>query len=579
MRTNLNFFRSGLIVKTLKNLGLEHVCLSPGSRNTPITLAFAHEPGLKKHVIVDERASGFFALGLAKSTAKPVAVVCTSGTAVAELYPAIIEAYNSRVPLIVITADRPPYLRNSGSNQTINQKQIFAANCDHYYDFGLPENSEDSFYDTIKATESIWENSRHPFAGPVHMNLPFEKPLEPASHDCEIDDELIKELEPRLNSSGGSPFPRDFSKNINLLIGPETNILVVLGNGNYTPQFLEKCTALTEKFKIPVCLESPLAVSGSNGFPFIRNFGNLLQSEIFCSKLDIDMVVIFGRNFTSKNMERFFGKWEKGLLNISVKGEGFGKPASNKRTVQISDMDAINSLLNSEQNPGSRRTSFFEYIKKADSEFTHLLNSRFDQLSINSELELVAGLSALLKTAPESPVFFSNSLPVRDFDYLRALFTNPVYISRGASGIDGIIATSAGISEGSGKPTVLVTGDLAFHYDSNSLQIMKSKDIPLLIVLINNGGGSIFEYLPVYDGSNEFKDFFKTDTGVEFGKVAEAYGLKYRLIESTPQLQGAVEEFFETPASFVIQLKFDSQASKNQKDTIKAGIIASIRSV
>lgn len=578
MRTNLNFFRSQLIVKTLKQLGLEHVCLSPGSRNTPITFAFAKEPGLNKHVIVDERASAFFALGLAKSTGKPVAIVCTSGTAVAELYPAIIEAYNSRIPLIALTADRPPYLKNSGSNQTINQKQIFAANCDHYYDFGLPVNSESDFFDTINATQSIWENCRRPFSGPVQLNLPFEKPLEPASVDCEIDDLTISLLDEKIKDSIGSPFPRDFSKNVNLLIAPETNIMVVLGNGNYSEEFLDKCAELSDKLKIPVCLESPSALPEKKDYPFIRNFGNLLQSEKFHDLMDIDRIVIFGRNFTSKNVERFFGKWEKGLINISIKGEGFGKPAPNKRTVQINDLDAINSLINSDRFTGNRRSAFHDFIMKADKEFTRLLTSRFETPGIESEIELIATLPTLLKDHLETPVFFSNSLPVRDFDYLRALFKNPVYISRGASGIDGIIATAAGIATGAAKPSVLVTGDLAFHYDSNSLQFLKACNIPLFIILVNNGGGSIFEYLPVNDGSDEFQQYFKTETGVDFGKVASAYGIKHYAISAVVQLEEALKRFFLTPAPAVAQLKFDSIESKERKETIKTGIISAMTS-
>ncbi len=578
MRTNLNFFRSQLIAKTLKQLGLEHVCISPGSRNTPITFAFAKETGLNKHVIVDERASAFYALGLAKSTGKPVAIVCTSGTAVAELYPAIIEAYNSRIPLIALTADRPPYLKNSGSNQTINQKQIFAANCDHYYDFGLPVNTESDFIDTINATQSIWENCRRPFAGPVQLNLPFEKPLEPASFDCEINDETISLLDEKINASVGSPFPRDFSKNVNLLVAPESNIMVVLGNGNYPEEFLDKCADLSDKLKIPVCLESPSALAERKEYPFIRNFGNLLQSNKFHDLLDIDRIVIFGRNFTSKNVERFFGKWEKGLINISIKGEGFGKPAPNKRTVQINDLDAINSLINSDPLTGSRRVAFYGFLTKADKEFTKLLKTQFEKPGIGSEIELIATLSLLLKEHLDTPLFFSNSLPVRDFDYLRALFKNPVYISRGASGIDGIIATAAGIATGKAKPSVLVTGDLAFHYDSNSLQLLKAYNIPLFIVLVNNGGGSIFEYLPVNDGSDEFKQYFKTGTGVDFGKVTEAYGIKHNNISGVSQLEAALKEFFENPAPAVAQLNFDSTESKERKETIKAGIISAITS-
>ncbi|MBK7868930.1 MAG: hypothetical protein IPJ75_19100 [Ignavibacteriales bacterium] len=141
MKYNINFLVSQLLVETLIKLGLKHVCISPGSRNTPVTLAFARNEKIDKRVFVDERSSAFFALGMAKASGLPVAVVCTSGTAAAEMYPAIVEAYTAQIPLIVITADRPEYLKNTGSNQTINQTNIYSANCDHFFDPGLPETS------------------------------------------------------------------------------------------------------------------------------------------------------------------------------------------------------------------------------------------------------------------------------------------------------------------------------------------------------------------------------------------------------------------------------------------------------
>ncbi|KAB2909812.1 MAG: 2-succinyl-5-enolpyruvyl-6-hydroxy-3-cyclohexene-1-carboxylic-acid synthase [Ignavibacteriales bacterium] len=660
MKTNLNYFRSRLIVRTLIKLGLDNVCISPGSRNTPLTMAFAAEKELNKHPIIDERASGFFALGLAKSTGKPVAVVCTSGTAVAELYPAIIEAHNSRLSLIILTADRPPYLRNSGSNQTINQNQIYAANCDHYFDLGLPENSEEAFVNTIKVTASIWENSIHPYNGPVHVNIPFEKPLEPGSVDTEINEEILRRLKERIDGFPGAPFPREFSKNINLLIGSEENVLVVLGNAAYSAEFIKKCAQFSDKFKIPVCVEAPWKLPGLSNQPFVRNFGNLLLSKNFKKMLDFDKIIVFGRNFTSKNIERFFSRWNKALINISVKGEGLGKPADNKLTVQINDMDAINSLLSSETGFAHRRTASYQFIKKIDKVFSDFQKESFKELSINSEVELTAGIAQLLQDKEDIPVFFSNSLPVRDFDYVRELFRNRVFVNRGASGIDGIIATAAGVSTGFQLPTVLVIGDLAFHYDNNSLQLVAGKKIPLLILLINNGGGSIFEYLPVFDevlgetsggnprgeeksiahlsvekttaeefigkntadetvrkntadetggknpaekklsnekfeeknGKNspekdcfsgeelnrtdDFKTFFKTDTGLDFQKIAAAYGIKQREIKSEKDLSEAFTQFFDSPEPTLIEVKFDSVASRRRKDALKEGIISSV---
>lgn len=579
MKTNLNFFFSSMIVSTLQQLGLKHVCISPGSRNTPITLAFAANDSIKKHLIIDERASAFFALGIAKITREPVAIVCTSGTAVAELYPAIIEAYNSQIPLIILTADRPSRLLNTGSNQTINQIGIFNSNCEFFYNLKVDNPSESGFLETIFELGTSWSNSLFPYPGPVHINLPFEKPLEPDTFNVEIDDET----ESRLRDSVSKQKVLNFYKDLEYRPGNEfdisrnSNILILLGNDNYSDDFIQDCLRLSQKYSIPVCVESPLLNPVILEPGMIRNFGNLLQSAEFVKKLDIDKIIIFGRNFTSKNIERFLDRFEKNILKISQKGEGFGEFSEQRETARLSNEEAIKILDSLLKNPLEKRTAFHNLLQSFDSQFSAQLEKQFGEDKISSELEAISSLAHLLNKFSSAPVFFSNSLPVRDYDYLKEFFHNPVLVSRGASGIDGILATAGGISTGLNEPTVLVVGDIAFHYDSNSLQLLKKYSIPLLIILINNGGGSIFEYLPVYRESEEFSTYFKTETGLNFGNLVKAYGINYNLIGSVGEFKESVDNFFESPSPRVIEIQFDSQISKKRKDTIKNDIISSLK--
>jgi len=579
MKTNLNYFFSSIIVGTLKQLGLKHVCISPGSRNTPITLAFAANDFIKKHLIIDERASAFFALGIAKITREPVAVVCTSGTAVAELYSAIIEAYNSQIPLIVLTADRPSRLLNTGSNQTINQIGIFKSNCDFFYNLKIDEPSESRFLETIFELGTAWSNSLFPYPGPVQINLPFEKPLEPDTFNVEIDDDTVLRLKDTVSQLGVQNFYKDlaYGRGYEFEISSDSNTLILLGNDNYTDVFIQDCVQLSQKYSIPVCLESPLLNPTALKPGIIRNFGNLLQSTEFVEKLEIDKIIIFGRNFTSKNIERFLDRFKNKILKISQKGEGFGEFSESRDIANVSNEDAIKILDGLLTNPSKARNSFYNLLQSFDSRFAAQMVKQFGEDNISSELEAMASLAHLLDGFSTVPVFFSNSLPVRDYDYLKEMFRNPVLVSRGASGIDGILATAGGISTGSGSPSILVVGDIAFHYDSNSLQFIKRYTIPLLIILINNGGGSIFEYLPVYKESEEFSTYFKTETGLNFGNLVRAYGIDYKLISTVSEFKASVDNFFKTPSPMVIELQFDSQISKKRKDTIKNDIISSLK--
>lgn len=576
MKHNINFLTSQLLVETLVKLGLKHVCLSPGSRNTPVTLAFARNERIEKKVFVDERSSAFFALGIAKATGLPVAVVCTSGTAAAEVYPAIVEAYSAQVPLIVITADRPEYLKNTGSNQTINQINIYSANCDHFFDPGLPESSLSYLRGIVELSNIAFSRTLHPVKGPVHINLPFEKPLEPSSYNCEVSESDLNSLRSLMNLTRqhkSESLQKDFADENSFGMLSNQKTVIILANKQYDFEFLKKIAQFSKDQNIPVCLEATVDVPVPLKNTFVQNLGNMLQSPKFVDQFNPDKIIIFGRNPVSKNLERYLNSCDVPLFVVNTKGENFGKAATNKKIIRMDENDFIESITTHEIYPSKSGEKFYQRIHKSDEIFSKELLDAFKKKSLDSEVEAMALLASIVSIAQDVPVFVSNSLPIRDLDFLKQFFPNPVYSNRGASGIDGIISTAAGIASAKNSPLLLIIGDLSFHYDSNSLHFLKKYNIPLLIILMNNCGGSIFEYLPIYSKSDEFDTYFKADTEIDFTSLVIAYGLKYRNVNSVDLLKTCINAFFDNPSPTVLELKFDSIKSKEKKDKLKIRIL------
>ncbi len=577
MKYNINFLVAQLLVETLVKLGLKHVSLSPGSRNTPLTLAFARNEKIDKKVFVDERSSAFFALGVAKASGLPAAVVCTSGTAAAEMYPAIVEAYTAQVPLIVITADRPEYLKNTGSNQTINQTNIYSANCDHFFDPGLPETTLFYLQGIVEMSKKAYMSAISPIKGPVHINLPFEKPLEPSSFNCEVTESELNSLHSLVNFSldiKSNTIYNDSEWVNKIVLHPDHKVLMILANKHYDVKFLESITQFSKDQNFPVCLEATLDVDASIKGKFIRNLGSMLQSPKFVDRFDPDRIIIFGRNPVSKNLERYLNKCNVPLFVVNPKGENFGKAAANKTVIKMDENDFIDSLSPQEINSSKIRIDFNQKIYHSDEIYGNELILTFKEESLDSEVEAMALLASIISVKPEIPLFISNSLPIRDLDFLKQFFPNSVYSNRGASGIDGIISTAAGISTTNRSPVVLVIGDLSFHYDSNVLQFIKKSQIPLLIILMNNSGGSIFEYLPIYSKSEEFDTYFKAETDIDFCSLVRAYGVEYCCVDSVLSFRESIKNFLDKPAPTVLELKFDSIYSRKKKDKLKTEILA-----
>jgi len=553
---NRNYFWASLFVKQLEVLGIKNVCISPGSRNTPLTLAFALNKKIKKYVHIDERSSGFFALGLAKKTKQPVAIVTTSGTAVAELYPAIIEAYQQRVPLIVCTADRPSYLRNSGANQTINQENIFRNHIRKFSDVGLPQLSKNKLYSFCKKTAEIIKIATEKDKGPVHINFPFEKPLEPDSFtdniNLKLTDFIVPESSCRKIKEG----------NLNQVIAkvakfPKT--IILLGWDNFDKTFYKKLLRFSKQSNIPIFTDGTSDLRFfNNSKSIIVNHSSFFKSEIVKEKIEPDLILQFGNAPTSQTMLRFLEETKAKIILINEFGDK--KNASKKKCeiVKVKPENLLNELIKIKI---QKDKDWYEKILKLDEIAERVKNRIINKSEFNFEPAIV---NELLKAIPEkSNLFISNSMPIRDYDFFASKNSKQINIftNRGASGIDGIISTASGIASKSKNKNFLIIGDLAFYHNLNALASLNEFGIPLVVVLINNNGGGIFNMLPVASNKKYFEKYFITSQNLNYKKIVYAFGGKYFSPKSKNKLKQNIIEASELKLFSVIEIKTDSKKS------------------
>ena len=566
MKINRNILWTKTFVKELSSAGVKYACISPGSRNTPLTLAFAGNKKIKSFVHIDERSCAFFGLGLAKSSGTPVALISTSGTATAEFYPAIIEAYQQRIPLIICTADRPPELLDCGANQTINQNNLYKNHIRWFVDVGLPEPITRRIkHIKVIARRAVYESLIRS-KGPVHLNFPFRKPFEPDAFTDDVSRELL-DLADAISFEKEELFIED-EKNIstekwfieifNYLKEFEKG-LIIAGPENYDPAFHKKCQMLAEKLGYPILADgaSQLRFGHHNKENIISNFEGSLRSDFFVNNNKPDVILQFGRTITSKALDIFLEKCPAPRFMINEFGDWFDP--SNRATAAIACKPFIfcEKMLDKimfekiERKINGWLQTFIEAEKISDSIKDEIIN----QSGPLNEARIIKEIINLL---PEnSQVMISNSMPIRDFDYF-AMNTNKniaIFNNRGASGIDGIISTALGIAADSSKPTFLITGDLAFYYDLNGLLAANKYSLPLIIILINNNGGGIFEVLPISEYKEVFKEFFIAPHNLDFSHFVKAYNGNYILIKNWTHLNEAFKSALQEKSFSVLEIK------------------------
>jgi 2-succinyl-5-enolpyruvyl-6-hydroxy-3-cyclohexene-1-carboxylate synthase len=552
---NLNALWAGTLMDALAAAGVVHVCISPGSRSTPLSTAAYQHAELATTVHLDERSASFFALGLAKATGKPVALICTSGTAAANYHPAVIEASLSRVPLIVLSADRPPELRQAGAAQTIDQIGLFGGSTRFFQDLPVPE-ADLAQLRTLQtvARQAVVMAVGHP-AGPVHLNVPLRDPLPPIPTDAEriaaLATEFAREQSSRLSLpvEASSPLPSGASMLAFAdALAHSSRPLIVAGPQAVRPEEAAAVIRFAERFGIPVFADlasglrfwgSPMVLMGADAF---------LKLDAIASKAP-DLVIRIGDLPTSKPVNQYLSRHRAPSLAIGTDRMRHDPEALLHATLDAPvgwTLDRIGELL-----PGMTLeagwTTAFQALEVRTAE--HFATSPLP-------MEAHATAAAVRALPPGGAVFFSNSMPIRYGEtFVREAAPGVrVHVSRGANGIDGIPSTAAGIATGSEAPTLLVTGDLAFLHDLGGLAGARHAKHGLVIMLLNNDGGGIFNFLPISGFPEVFEPLFGTPHGLDLSHAARLFGWPHQRIAVARDVQGAVEAAFRAGGVHVIEV-------------------------
>ncbi|MDB9516161.1 2-succinyl-5-enolpyruvyl-6-hydroxy-3-cyclohexene-1-carboxylic-acid synthase [Roseofilum reptotaenium CS-1145] len=533
---NLNMLAASILVETLERLGLTTVIICPGSRSTPLTVAFAAQTGIEAIPILDERSAAFFALGQGKKSGLPTALVCTSGTAAANFYPAVIEAAESRVPLLLFTSDRPPELRQTHAGQTIDQVKLYGNYPTWQTELCLPH--VDHLTYLRQAIAYGWERTLSPIPGPVHVNIPFREPLAPTLQlDLGIREEQFDRdsffgfLNPHSPSVSSIEIMPEVVKTwCNSLCSSRGIIIAGVAAPHKPEAYVEAIAHLAKTLNFPVLAEglSPVRNYAHLNPYIISTYDLILRNPEIAQELAPDVVIQIGDFPTSKALR----KWLKGcnprqwIIDPSYQNLD---PLHNKTQFWRCSIEQLSHFLPeqpSEANPYLERWCALE----------HWGRSHLDRLLDNIE-DLFEPKAAWLlsQILPEqTPIFISNSMPVRDVEWFwtpNSLKGHP-YFNRGANGIDGILSTALGIAHRHQQPSVLLTGDLALLHDTNGFLVRRHFQGHLTIIVMNNNGGGIFENLPISQYNPPFEEFFGTPQSINFAHLCQTYEIEHHRVET-----------------------------------------------
>jgi len=569
IKVNKNFVWSDVFINRLVKLGVKYACISPGSRSAPLSYSLASNKNIKSFVHIDERSSGFFALGIAKVTGIPVIVVTTSGTATAELYPAIIEAYQQRTPLIICTADRPAELVDTGANQTINQRNIYKNHIRWFRDVGLPSTKEYSLKYLQKIATKAFEISSLKDKGPVHLNFPFEKPLEPFSFTDEINEKLIKiNSAATIKNDSLSKEKKQARKKLENL----SEKLIDIEKGLIIAGPLEYDRKLTGKIKqLSIITGYPVLADASSQLRFalkksdknvISNYHSILLSEKFVENHQPDIIIQLGRTVTSSSLENYLAECECERYSVNNYGDLFDPSRKTKTVYSLEPCFFSEVILNflSDKKFKRNKSSWLKDFNKAEEISEKMKQKIFIKSKLTDEPGII---NETLNCIPEKTnILIGNSLPIRDFDNFATKTTKEfiIHFNRGASGIDGVTSTALGISS-TGKKTVLLTGDLSFLHDIGSLASAVKYSLPVTVILINNNGGRIFGTLPISRKKKLLSRYFVTPHNLELDEIIKSFGVDYFRVNDKYKFVHTLKNCIKQNSTSVIEIKTNADAS------------------
>jgi len=549
--TNVNMLAAGIAVETLFRLGVNSAVIAPGSRSAPFAIALASHKGIETIPVLDERSAAFFALGLAKRNRQPIILLCSSGTAAANFYPAIVEASISNVPLIVITADRPQEMRDCRSRQTIDQVKLYAHYPRWQHELSVPELSEDYLKYLRQTLSHAVNTALWPHSGPVHINAPFKDPLEPTvDKRCQA---FVKSVNFADFFNHLSPQP-DYrtlispiaSQSLQTELSNFKKGIIVVGQyqcvkAEDAQAFVHAIANISKALQWPVLADAHNSLRNfSEELPLlISNYDIVLRNPEVAEELIPEAVLSVGPLPTSKVLRKWLSSQNAKTWVLEENPVNVDDLHRNATHLHLS-AETFANLLSQTSNASSDYASLW---RNADTEVQHLLSAKLKQTDELFEGKWAYELSQLL---PENAnIFISSSMPVRDFEFFWQPNNQKIltYFNRGANGIDGTLSSALGVAHGNLNPTVLVTGDLALLYDTDGFLINNHFQGHLTILLINNNGGRIFENLPVAAHDVSFEKFFATPQFISFKNICTTYNVDYQLLESWEMLEDALKTF------------------------------------
>jgi 2-succinyl-5-enolpyruvyl-6-hydroxy-3-cyclohexene-1-carboxylate synthase len=544
-------------VDELVRCGMRAACTSPGSRSTPLVLALAREGRLRCYSHVDERCAGFFALGLAKASGVPVAVACTSGTATAELLPATIEAHEARVPLLLLTADRPPELRESGAGQTIDQLKLFGGAAKWFFEVGVHDASPQRLrWMRTLACRAYWR-ALEGRPGVVHLNFPLREPLvcdealppedwDPTRPDPTLPDPTRprRDGRPLLTRRPAVLHAGEDPESLRAAIASHRRGVVVAGRHERADGFGQAAAAFCAAAGWPL-LADPLS-GARRGDAAVAHYDALLRAPSFAASVRPDLVLRVGDLPTSKPLRAWLADMHDVPQAALDSEEGCQDPDAT--LCRIFALDPATALRVLTDAPPAADSDWLGAWRSADERGAEAVLGVLGAGGL-SEPTVAAELGVLLPA--EATLFVASSMPVRDIETFWPVRTDPprVLCNRGANGIDGTVSSAFGAAAHDAGPVVLLIGDVALAHDIGGLLAHRRLELDLTIVLLNNEGGGIFDFLPVAASrvaqqGDLYNEHIATPTGLDFAKAADLYGLAYERVEDVFAFRAALERSF-----------------------------------
>ncbi|MGA7398286.1 MAG: 2-succinyl-5-enolpyruvyl-6-hydroxy-3-cyclohexene-1-carboxylic-acid synthase [Solirubrobacterales bacterium] len=541
--TNANTALCSAFTEELARCGMKQAVVSPGSRSTPMAIALWRQPEIDVTIALDERSAGFFALGAAQASGLPVALLCTSGTAAANYHPAVAEADLSAVPLVVLTADRPPELRDIGAGQTIDQIKLFGSAVRWFCEVGSHDADDTGLLHLRSvACRAFATANGDPRPGPVHLNFPLREPLAPVAEPASV--KATTEL--ALNGRDSRPLTEvlaapagvaaaSLERIVSLIDGSE-RILIVAGRQTSTgvrlplSRFADRCAA-------PILAE-PTSQLRSGPHDLSRVVSTYDQiSRATPPELAPDLVLRFGEMPTSKALRTWLASLDELTQIVIDPVSAWNEPTRTADLIVRAEPEALLHLIETKVEP------------RVDSDFANawLKADRVECAGLESNGDSGGMLAADVHRAIARAgidgdiVYTASSMAIRDQESsLPSLSTDVLYLAnRGANGIDGLIASGAGAGRSTGRPVTIITGDLGFQHDLGSLALVKDAGVPVRIVVLNNGGGAIFSRLPQKQAMEpaEFDALMTTPGNLNLEAAANLFDLAYHRVETLSGLK------------------------------------------